>query len=217
LEGVGILGGTFDPIHFGHLRLAQDMAEGLGLDTVHFVPAAHPPHRVPPQCCATHRAEMVRMAIADNPLFVLDLREYERSGPSYMYDTLASLRTECGAHVALYLILGADAFLGLPTWHRWLELFELAHIAVAHRPGHVIDPGHPLFSFPLRNEWRHRHTDRKPVGPCGCIVSHKITALDISSSVIRQMLSNHHSPRYLLPDAVLDYITRHRLYESGAV
>lgn len=160
---------------------------------------------------------MVRMAIADNPLFVLDLREYERDGPSYMYDTLASLRTEFGNHVALYLILGADAFIGLPTWHRWPELFELAHIAVAHRPGHAIDPGHALFSPPLRSEWRHRHTDRRPAGPCGCIVSHKITALDISSSAIRKMLSTHHSPRYLLPDVVLDYITRHRLYESGAV
>ncbi|MCX7628040.1 MAG: nicotinate-nucleotide adenylyltransferase [Methylophilaceae bacterium] len=216
MQAIGILGGTFDPIHFGHLRLAQELGDALGLDAVRFVPAARPPHRLPPVCHFLHRAEMVRLAIADNPLFALDLREYQRPGPSYMVDTLASLRSEIGDETALYLMLGADAFLGLPSWHRWQELFELAHIAVAHRPGHALDPDHTPFDPALRDEWRRRYRIDLPTEPHGHVVCSKITALDISSSALRSILSTRRSARYLMPDAVLDYIHHHHLYSSEA-
>lgn len=215
MSSIGILGGTFDPIHFGHLRLAQELVEALPLDEVRFVPAARPPHRAEPLADAMHRAEMARIAIADNPAFSIDMREFEREGPSYMFDTLASLRADSGAEVQLYLMLGADAFLALSTWHRWQELFELAHIVVAHRPGHTLDTSSPMMCPALRNEWRHRFCESHPENAAGNILTRRIAALDISSSAIRKGLGQEHSPRYLLPDAVLGYILENKLYMSG--
>lgn len=211
---VGILGGTFDPIHFGHLRMAQEMAEGLGLEQVRFVPAARPPHRAEPHVAAPHRAEMVRLAIASNPLFALDIREYERTGPSYMVDTLTSLRAELGSNRPLTLLLGADAFLGIPTWHRWQELFALAHIAVAHRPGFALDAHSPGMPPELRAEWRQRYCAALPESAAGNILLREITALDISASRIRDTLMHRRSPRYLLPQTVCDYIHTHHLYQK---
>lgn len=215
MQALGILGGTFDPIHFGHLRIAQELAEGLALDEVRFIPAARPPHRAEPDGAAVHRAEMVRRAISGNPYFSIDMREFGREGPSYMIDTLASLRAELGVEVPIYLIVGADAFLSLSTWHRWQELFDMVHIAVAHRPGHVLDTSNPLMRPAMRSEWRHRYCETMPESAAGSILSCDVAALDISSSAIRKILSHGHSPRYLLPDAVLDYILEHQLYQSG--
>lgn len=205
---IGILGGTFDPIHFGHLRLAQEMAAQLGLTQIRVIPSAQPPHRDMPAASVEHRIAMSKLAIADNPLLTLDLREAERSGPSYMVDTLTSLRAEIGNDVPLFLLLGADAFLGLPGWHRWHELFGLAHIAVAHRPGYALANA---MSAELSTEWSARHAEQA-TGAYGNIVTCEITALDISASAIRSMITNKTSPRYLLPDAELDYITQHQLY-----
>jgi nicotinate-nucleotide adenylyltransferase len=213
-DAIGILGGTFDPIHFGHLRLAQEMAESLGLKAVRFIPAARPPHRVEPHCAALHRAEMVRLAIAGNPLFTLDLREFDREGPSYMVETLASLRAEIGHATPLFLLLGADAFLGIHSWHRWQELFDLAHVAVAYRPGFVLDAEDPGMQPALRSEWLRRYCDGVPETACGAILMREITALDISASNIRIRLGHGSSPRYLLPEAVCDYIHIHQLYEK---
>ena len=112
---IGVLGGTFDPIHYGHLRLAQELGEGLGLAQVRFVPASRPPHRSEPGTAPAHRLEMVRLAIAGNALFAPDAREIDPAGPSYTFDTLTSLRAELGSETPLCLLLGADAFLGLPT------------------------------------------------------------------------------------------------------
>lgn len=215
MQAIGILGGTFDPIHFGHLRLAQELVEALALEEVRFIPAARPPHRTEPGGAALHRAEMVRLAISDNPRFSIDMREFERAGPSYMFDTLTSLRGELGAEMTLYLMLGADAFLTLSTWHRWQELFDLAHIVVAHRPGHVLDTSNAMMCPALRNEWRRRFCESRPESVAGHILTRKIAALDISSSTIRKTLLQGHSPRYLLPEAVLSYILAHQLYMSG--
>jgi nicotinate-nucleotide adenylyltransferase len=215
LSSIGILGGTFDPIHFGHLRMAQELGESLNLSEVRFMPAARPPHREEPHSAGTHRAELVRLAIAGNPLFSIDMREFGREGPSYMFDTLGSLRADLGTAVPLYLLLGADAFLGLPTWHRWRELFDLAHIAVAHRPGFTLDADSPLMVPELRAEWQQRYCDRPPGTPNGFILSREITALDISASTIRESLLMGRSVRYLLPESVLGYILKHQLYTSG--
>jgi nicotinate-nucleotide adenylyltransferase len=211
LNSVGILGGTFDPIHFGHLRMAQELAEDLGLQEVRFIPVCQPPHRGQPQGPAEHRMEMVRLAIAGNPRFLLDLREFERDGPSYMVDTLTSLRAGSSAGTPLYLLLGVDAFLGLPAWHRWRELFGLTHIVVAHRPGFSLDAG---MAPELRVEWQQRHIAQPDQNACGRILSRAITALDISASTIRQTILQGRSVRYLLPEAVNDYIQTHHLYQK---
>ncbi|HEV2009177.1 MAG TPA: nicotinate-nucleotide adenylyltransferase, partial [Burkholderiales bacterium] len=132
---IGIFGGTFDPIHYGHLRLAQEIAESVRMAEIRLVPAGTPPHRAAPQVSSQQRLDMVRLAAAGNPLFTVDEREVKRSGPGYTVDTLVELRREAGATRPLCMLLGADAFLELATWHRWHELFGLAHLIVAHRPG----------------------------------------------------------------------------------
>jgi nicotinate-nucleotide adenylyltransferase len=211
-QTLGVFGGTFDPIHYGHLRLAEELAEAVGLERVLFIPAGQPPHRGAPRTAATHRLEMVRRAIAGNPRFVLDAREVERTAPSYTVDTLSALRAELGESRRLWLLLGADAFLGLPTWHEWRRLFDLAHLAVADRPGAGLMQSDAL-SEPLKGEVRGRQVaDGTAAGPAGSVLLRSMTPLDISATAIRDSLARQRSVRYLLPDAVLDYIQEQKLY-----
>jgi len=209
---IGIFGGTFDPIHFGHLRLAEEMADAIGLDRVLFIPAGQPPHRDAPLIAATYRLEMVRRAIAGNPRFAVDGREVQRLCPSYTVDTLTALRAELGKEQPLWLLLGADAFLGLPSWHAWRQLFELANIAVAARPGaRLMQPD--AMPDDLKNEVLPRQVaDASAAASAGSVLLQHMTPLDISASAIRDTLARHDSARYLLPDAVLDYIHQHQLY-----
>lgn len=209
---IGIFGGTFDPIHFGHLRLAEEMALALGLGRVLFVPAGRPPHRAVPQVTAGHRLEMVRLAIAGNPFFAVDAREVQRDQPSYTVDTLTSLRAEVGSGQALWLMLGADAFLGLASWHRWQQVFELANIAVVTRPGaQALHPDALL--EPLKSDVLPRLvTDSSAVGSAGSVCFQPMTPLGISATAIRNTLSQQDSARYLLPESVLNYINEHQLY-----
>jgi nicotinate-nucleotide adenylyltransferase len=211
---LGILGGTFDPIHYGHLRLAQELAVRLDLDGVRFIPAGTPPHRGSPRVAPGHRLEMARLAIAGNPLFALDAREAFKPTPCYTVETLTELRRELGPDRSLCLLMGADAFLGLTEWHRWRELFGLAHIAVAERPGFA-GIARAAVPAPLKEELGRRlRADATALRdtPAGAVVTCGVTALDISATRIRQGLQAGESPRYLLPDAVLDYIGSHRLY-----
>lgn len=212
---IGVLGGTFDPVHFGHLRLAQEVAEQLKLDHVRFVPSGTPPHRSAPQVSAAHRLAMVRLAAGSNPLFGVDDRELRREGPGYTVDTLTELRAEFGPVRPLCLLVGADAFLDLATWSRWHELFGLAHVVVAHRPGFPVDTWQSRMPQPLAREYASRMM-RQPLAvhlaPAGGIVVIGIAALDISATMIRDCARSGASPRYLLPDAVLDYIQTNRLY-----
>ena len=212
------MGGTFDPVHFGHLRLAQEAAEILGLERVCWVPAGRPWHRAQPKASALHRLEMVRLAIAKNPLFDLDDAEIRQAAPGYTVQTLARLRKTLGADRPLVLLLGTDAFRGLTSWERWRDLFELAHIFVAQRPGHSLTPGGMRAA--LASEWRKRAgtPDALRERPAGSIVTHGTTALDISASAIRAHFAQARSPRYLLPSTVLGYIEAHGLYakENGA-
>jgi nicotinate-nucleotide adenylyltransferase len=218
---VGIFGGTFDPIHFGHLRLAEEAIDKLALTNVRWIPAGQPAHRQAaskmPQTTAAQRLEMVRLAITGNERFALDPAEVETARPSYTVNTLERLRlaSEYGAQRPLVLLVGADAFAGLPDWHRWESLFELAHIAVAHRPGFPVDAG----SLPavLADIYRQRHST-SPAAlaevPAGRIVTFAMTQLDISATQIRALLSKGLTPRYLLPDAVIAYIQSTFLYSS---
>jgi nicotinate-nucleotide adenylyltransferase len=216
---LGIFGGTFDPVHLGHLRLAEEATDSLGLAGVRWIPAGQPAHRAQenklPQVGAAHRLAMVRLAINDNPRFELDPAEIEATGPSYTVPTLERLRlgSECGAQRPLVLLVGADAFAGIPGWHRWEELFKLVHIAVAHRPGFPIDVGNlpPV----LADIYRQRHSTSPATftkEPAGRIFTFAMTQLDISATQIRALLSNGHSARYLLPDAVIAYIQSTFLY-----
>ena len=212
---VGILGGTFDPIHYAHLRLAEELADALDLAQVRFVPASIPPHRASPQVSATHRADMVRLACADNARFVLDDRECRRAGPSYTVDTLLELRAELGSACSLCLLMGLDAFLGLTTWSRWERLFELAHIVIAHRPGFALDPTAVPAALARELDARRANATRElRQSWAGLVWLQAITPLDISATVIREAIREQRSPRYLLPDSVLDYIHRSSLYKD---
>ncbi|MPZ44034.1 MAG: nicotinate-nucleotide adenylyltransferase [Betaproteobacteria bacterium] len=160
---IGILGGTFDPVHYGHLRLAEEAADALGLTQVRLIPAALPNLRARPGTKPHQRLEMTRLAAAHNPRLAVDDRELRREGMSYTVDTLDELRAELGATRPIWLILGADAFLRLPAWSRWLQLFDLAHIAVATRPGYTLDEA-VRQSAELAAEW-HRRFVPDPVPP----------------------------------------------------
>lgn len=214
-SAIGLLGGTFDPIHLGHLRLAEELGEALRLDEVRFLPAGTPPHRPRPEADAVHRLAMVRLAIAGNPRFVLDEHEIHKTTPCYMVETLAMLRSEIGSKRSLTLFLGTDAFLGLTAWHEWQRLFTLAHLAVAYRPG--FDPARAAMPETLKREFAKRQSDRPAdlhSRPAGRIYLRETTQLDIAASRIRTFIRNGHSIRYLVPEPVLDYIERHRLYQS---
>jgi nicotinate-nucleotide adenylyltransferase len=214
-EPLGIFGGTFDPVHFGHLRLAEEAADVLDLARVRWIPAGRPALRDPPGVGARQRLEMTHLAIAGNPRFELDPAEVETLGPSYTVPTLERLRRPeaCGADRPLVLLLGNDAFAGLTGWHRWERLFELAHVAVAHRPGYPVDP--ERLSPELAAAFRQRLCeDRRQLAetPAGRIAIFAMTPLCISATKIRSLLQNGESPRYLLPENVIEYIHRHRFY-----
>lgn len=204
----GVFGGTFDPIHYGHLRLAEDMADALGLERVVFIPAGQPPHRGVPRTAARHRLEMVRRAIAGNPRFEADACEVERDAPSYTVDTLTALRARLRDEQPLWLLLGADAFMGLPTWHDWRRLFELANLAVAARPGTPLLDADAMPTM-LKSEVAQRQSLKDAAGG---VLIRQTPLLDISATAIRDTLARRGSARYLLPDAVLDYIHEHQLY-----
>lgn len=212
---IGVIGGTFDPVHYGHLRLAEELGETLKLAEVCFVPSGTPPHRSAPQVTADHRLAMVRLAVAGNPRFAVDEREVRRAGPGYTFDTLAGLRKEAGETRPIVLLVGADAFLEFATWHRWHEIFGLAHVAVAHRPGYPVERWDERMPQPLAREYSARLM-QQPLAthlqPAGGIVVVPFTALDISATAIRDLLRAGASPRYLLPASVLDYIQSHKLY-----
>ncbi len=214
-EPLGLFGGTFDPVHFGHLRLAEESINHLGLAGVRWIPAGQPPHRGQPEVTAAQRLEMVLRSTAGNARFSVDASEVEATVPSFTVHTLERLRAELCAEQSLVLLVGADAFAGLATWHRWRDIFALAHIAVSHRPGFPVE----ISSLPneLATEFNNRrlsNTSALKDSPAGAIVTFAMTQLAISATQIRKLLANGLSARYLLPDSVLDYIQLHQLYRN---
>lgn len=217
MSPIGILGGTFDPIHFGHLRLAQEVADQLRLAEVRFIPSGTPPHRAAPVAAAADRLAMVRLAVSGNTLFTVDPRESAATAPGYTVDTLTALRAEVGAAQSLVLLLGADAFLDLATWSRWQQLFELAHIAVAYRPGFPVDTWQSRMPQRLAAEYNARLMHQPfsvHVAPAGGIVVVPIAELNISATMIRDALRRGRNPRYLLPENIYQYIQEHMLYSE---
>lgn len=204
-----LYGGTFDPVHYGHLRTAIEVQQTAGFDRIHFLPCRLPPHRDHPLASAEQRLAMLELAIAGESALAIDDRELRRDGPSYMVDTLRSIRSE-SADEAVVLVLGMDAFAGLESWREWREILQLAHLLVMQRPGS---------SWPqtgvLADELTTGISDHYPAlfkQPAGLICSVQVTQLAISSTQIRALLAAGNSPRYLLPDAVLDYIQQHDWY-----
>jgi nicotinate-nucleotide adenylyltransferase len=207
---IAILGGTFDPIHYGHLRPALDCLQGLGLAQVRFVPLNVAVHRPQPLAPAALRLAMVEAAIADQPGFAADARELARPGGSFSYDTLQSLRAELGADRPLCLLVGADAFRGFLSWHRPLAILDLAHLVVMRRPGSsaALDAGLAALCAERADE----DLERLRTRPAGAIRFQEVTQLDIASTRVRDLIRRGLSPRYLVPDPVLRIIEDAGLY-----
>jgi nicotinate-nucleotide adenylyltransferase len=213
MRPIGIFGGTFDPIHYGHLRTALELKVRLDLAAVHFVPVANPPHRSAPLSDGHVRLRMVEAAIRDEPGFVADDRELKRPGLSYTVDTLTSFRAELGAERALCLLLGMDAFLGLPQWHRWRELLDLAHVVVAHRPGWEVPRTGVLGDWVVR-----RAAPSAAVlasRAAGFVHVEPVTQLEISSTDLRDTLRAGRDPKYLVPDGVRQIILETECYAES--
>lgn len=210
---IAILGGTFNPIHNGHLRSALELRQRLHYAEVRLMPAAEPPHRSAPDCPAQIRMEMVRQAVADEVGLTCDARELARPGPSYSIDSLAEIRAELGASVSISLVMGADAVASLDSWHRWQELTDYAHIVVIARPGWEIPSQGSVAN------WIQQHLTATVAtlqhAPCGGVYIETLTALGISSSEIRRQIAAGESPRYLLPDVVWQTIQTAGLYGHG--
>ncbi|MGU5713742.1 nicotinate-nucleotide adenylyltransferase [Aeromonas taiwanensis] len=210
---IGILGGTFDPIHIGHLRPAIEAREALGLAEVRLLPNHIPPHRANPFCSSEQRLAMVRLAAAENPGFVVDERELKRDTPSWTIDTLIELQRDL-PDTPLCFLMGMDSLLGLPSWHRWRELLDHAHLVVSTRPGWQPDYPAPIAELLARHQTREvadlqrlRH---------GRIWLADNLPIELSATGLRSLLAAGRDPRYLLPATVADYIRQHGLYQSSA-
>jgi nicotinate-nucleotide adenylyltransferase len=218
---IALLGGTFDPVHYGHLRFADDVRRALGLSEVRLVPARDPPHRQGPAASAGERLAMLRLAVAEFPGLVADERELRRAGKSYTVLTLEELRAEF-PHRPLLLLLGADAFIGLPSWHRWKDIFGLAHVVVVERPGMSLEAKLPEELLPIWREHLTADPESLRSRTAGAIFVQPISPHAVSATTIRERLSQGNAAsadksakwRGLLPPAVLAYIDHHHLYRQ---
>jgi nicotinate-nucleotide adenylyltransferase len=203
----GIIGGNFDPIHFGHLRMALELLETLSLDVVRFIPSHLPAHRKPSIASNEQRVEMLNLALNDHANFIIDTRELQRANTSYMIDTLTSLKQE-SPQDCFFLLLGTDAFLQFDTWHKYQEILSISHLAIASRP-QVSETLNPQLKTLIQTH----ETKKPPNSGSGKIYFHNNTELNISSTNIRQQINRQQSPEFLLPKNVYHYIKQEELYE----
>ena len=211
MRPIGVFGGTFDPIHYGHLRSAFEMLQALDFEEVRFIPCGDPPHRGVTFASAERRMRLVELAVAGQEGFRADDRELRRDGPSWTIDTLIELREEFPQR-SLGLIVGMDAFLGLPSWHRWEEMLSQAHIIVAHRPGWKA-PDIGALGELIAERGTHRIEDLHEETH-GRVHIHAVTQLEIASTEIRDLVAAGRDPRFLMPDAVRDEILETGLYQG---
>jgi len=209
VKPLALFGGTFDPVHYAHLRCADEVREKLGLETLYLLPAGSPPHRAVPQASNRQRLDMLQLAVKEFPRLQIDDRELHRDGPSYMVDTLQDLRSQFPSR-PLLLVIGQDAANHLHRWHRWQELFALTHIVIMTRPGVVVE---------YRSELAQQIQQRLCTGPqvmvrsvAGSVLALEVTAMDICATTIKSMLRLGRSPQTMLPEPVLDYINVQGLY-----
>lgn len=205
-------GGTFDPVHHGHLRSALELTQVLPVSRVHLIPCQLPPHRNQPGASAAQRFAMLQLAITHEPLLVADDRELQREGPSWSVDTLLSLREEYGSLQPLAMVLGWDAFLGLPQWSRRERLLELAHLIVVARPGQMDEASPELLQ--LLQDYELKPGEQLNATPAGRILRLSLpSAMQVSATYIRRLLGQQASARYLLPDSVIEFIRTNQLYQ----
>lgn len=212
LHPLGLLGGAFDPVHIGHLRSAIAVREELQLERVDFIPAAQSPLKGGAALTAEHRLAMLQLAVRDVPGLDVDARELERPGPSYTVDTLKALRAEYGAARPLLWIVGSDILTTLSQWSRWRELLDHAHLVVMARPG-ASDPEDEV------KKWIALHQMEGNLAvtqPAGGVVLVRQPLLDIASSQIRALIAEGRDTRFLMPDAVMEYIERHTLFNRDS-
>lgn len=213
-QGVGILGGTFDPIHIGHLRLGWEARSQLNLEEVRFIPCHIPPHRDTPSSESQHRLNMARLACDSVPGFTVDEWEIHRDEPSYSVETLTHIRTQVGAEVPLVFIMGMDAFCQFSHWHEWHQILNLAHLWVAHRPRSAT-PAKESEEFELLQALHVEAPRDLLKEPAGSIHVYNTTALDISATQLRRDIERGQDPRFLVPDSVWHYIRDHGLYRAN--
>lgn len=211
---IGLLGGTFDPIHYGHLRPAHEVYQRLELASLRLVPAARPPHRHAPVATPEQRLRMVELGVAEFPGLSVDDREIRRAGVSYTVLTLESVRAEIGAE-PLCLVVGTDAFVNLSTWHRWERLFDLAHIVVMERPGSPLSAARVL-------PWALPRVARDPgeivAHPAGQVLFVPVAPVNVSATRLRAAIARGETPSHdALPVAVWNYIKDHHIYRSAAI
>lgn len=206
---IGILGGTFDPIHFGHLRSALELYEALDLLEVRLVPCYQPVHRKIPVASPEQRLQMVKAAIENEPALRVESCEIDRKGPSYTIDTLKYLRTQL-PHTPFCLIMGIDALLHFPSWHQWENILQMAHLVIAHRPQYQL-PTAGIVANLIKERLRHNAMDLHK-NLAGNILLHPVTALEISATDIRKQFAMGKNPRFLLPESVYAYIKEHGTY-----
>ncbi len=204
------MGGTFDPIHFGHLRTALEIQQWLGVKQVNLIPSKVPVHRNAPGCSSEQRLAMVQHAVAEEPALVADAREIESTQDSYTLFTLQALRQEQGSTTPVCMVMGMDAYLSLPGWREWQAFLDYAHIIVVARPGYRIQPDDTMAQFTER--FGVSDTSELLSKPHGHVLIHEMTPLGISATQIRQLVAQGQSPRYLFPDPVWAYIKEHNLY-----
>lgn len=206
---IGIFGGTFDPIHIGHLRLALELKQQLALDEMHLLPCYLPPHRAAPGASAGQRVDMLQLALHSCPELQIDKRELQRDKPSYTLDTLREIRAEQGGQTSLSLCMGMDSFCTLDTWYEWQQLIRLAHIVVVERPGYELPAVGRVAELVRRHS---ADVAAIKTAAMGAVVIVAPRLLPVSATDIRAQLKTGQSPQFLLPDAVLEYIHAQQLY-----
>lgn len=213
-QAIGILGGTFDPIHFGHLRTALELYQALDLAEVRLIPCYQPVHRKMPVATPEQRFAMVQKAVALEPGLKADPIEIERRGPSYTIDTLKALRM-AAAKTPFCIIMGIDALLNFPSWHKWEEILDLSHLVIVHRPQYQL-PQTGIVADLLKKRLI-TDVDRLHNDLAGNILLQPVTALEISATEIRKLIAKGLSPRFLLPDSVYDYIKQQGTYSLSRI
>ncbi len=211
MQPLVFMGGTFDPVHNGHLRTALELKQWLGVDQVCLIPSGAPVHRDEPGCTPRQRLEMVRLAVQDEPALTADAREIESDEPSYSLLTLQALRAERGEACPIVMTMGMDAYQTLPSWYQWQSFLDYAHILVLARPGYEgQDATEELLDFTRRHQAS--AVNELLDMPSGRVFIQELTPLGISATQIRHLVAQGQSPRYLMPEPVWHYIQQNSLY-----